>query len=484
MKRNEKSISVAGIKILQLFVVIAIMLTAGIGFSGKVASATSEDDCIVLEACGYEEEDKKYNVGEYEIVISYEEMNIYKEGDLLNTVPYFAWNLGWIIDNKLYYTDRLDIYYFDFYTETMHEFMTIEPVKALSYEDWEPNVTEIILYQKPYLYLKIEQNSLYDYSLIRIDLNKKTQENIIEEAETIIRNLGVYNNYMYCAYPTHDGGYYNGFARISLGEYAKEERIEDNTSEVFMYENKIYYLRKNGNMNSVLKYYDVTSGTKNTLKTWKNHNIGIKKIKNGIIYLYGLQTNQEMQYNIKTREVKNVKYVKPLKGIKVTHKTIYSNKKSTMKDVCKISWDKSFTGKIEISYGTSNYRTDHYYGNNTKRVKATKKKNYCYLNLTSGKKYYIVVRAYKGKEGSEIYSVDSKMFAFNSRAINSMNGSKQPSWNYIKRGKNLYYSCKENGKYYIYKRNTKTGKQKTILKSTKEIYLRIATNRYFYYSGT
>ena len=485
MKKSKKKTSTAGIRILQLLVVVVIMLMAGAGFGGREVNAASTDECIVVKGCGYEEDDKKYTIGKFEIVVSYEEMSIYKENDLVETFPYYAWDLAWIIDNKLYYSDRMNIYYYDFSAECMYDFMTIEPVETLYVDDWEPNISEIVLYNQPYLDLKIEQNGLYDYSLIRINLDTKEQETIIEDAPTIIETLGVYNNYMYCAYPTMDAGYYNGFARISLGENPEEEKIEENTtSKVLMYENKIYYLKKdgsNGRTNSVLQYYDVISETKKTLKTWKNHDMDIKEIKNGIIYLEGIQTNQQIQYNIKTGKVKNVKYMKPLKGVKVTHKIKFDKKKMTMTDVCKISWDKSYTGKIEIGYGTNSNTNKTTYGNKEKRIKATKKKNYCFLNLTSGKKYYIVLRAYKGKEYNEIYSVDSKVFTFGSRKITSYNCGKESKCNYIKKGKNIYYSCKENGKYYIYKKNTKTGKQKTILQTEAKIRLLNATSRYFYY---
>ena len=442
----------------------------------------SADECIILNRYNHKEEEETYHIGEYEIVVNYEAMSIdiYDDGDLIETMSQSSWDSGWIIGNRLYYSKDLDIFYYDFSTESTYDFMTME--EHGHYQEWEPYIEEILLYHNSYLYLKIDNGSLYDYSFIRINLKKKTQETIMEEAPTIMEPLGVYNGYMYCAYPTMDGGWYNGFARFSLGNYSQEEVIESSTSELFMYDKKIYYLEKDGrfnNTNSNLKYYDLASGIKTTLKTWKNHDMGIRKIKNGIIYLYGLQTNQEFQYNINSGTIKNVKYVAPLKGIKLSHKLIYSDNKRDIKDVCKITWDKSFEGNIEILYTTDPnivYASDW-----NKKIKATKGKNYCLLNLKGGKTYYISVRTYKGKGENKVYSVESKKFKFYTREITSL-VSKGYSWNYVKNGKNIYYSCKENGKYYIYKKDTKSGKQKTIMKMKKEIFLRNATNRYFYYT--
>ena len=429
-----------------------------------------EDECIILDRYHHTEEEETYNIQEYEIVVNHESMSIdiYDDGDVIETITDSYWDSGWIIGNKLYYSKGLDIFYYDVFTESTYDFMTIEPVKDSYDQQWEPHVTEIFLYHNSYLYLNIDNGSfLYDYSFIRINLKNKTQETILENAPTFMELLGVYNNYMYYAYPTMDGGYFNGFARFSLGSYSREEVIEKSTSEVFMYDNKIYYLEKDGiynNTNSSLKYYDLASGIKTTLKTWKNHDMGIRKIKNGIIYLYGLYTKQEFQYNIYFRTIKNVKYVAPLKGIKLSHKLIYRDNKRDIEDVCKITWDKSFEGNIEISYTTD---TNTVYGSDgNKQIKATKGKNYYLLNLKGGKNYYIKVRTYKGKGENKVYSVDSQRFKFSAREITTL-ASYGNGGTYAKVGRNICYSCKENGKYYIYKKDTKTGKQKVILQEKK-----------------
>lgn len=489
--KREKTIRTIGIKAAQVFVAMVIMVTAGIGLSGKVANAASQNGYIELKRYNDEGENASYEIGNHKIVMENEEGDeeicIYKEGELIEEIEFPAYDmvcLAWIIDDVLYYSKDLEIYCYDFYTESIREVMTIEPMSNMDCQEYEPCIEEIILYYQSWLYLRINNGCYQDESFIRINLENQKQE-IIMECSGPMDFLGVYNNYMYFSYSTMDAGWVHGFSRISLGEHAKEEVIQREwTSSVFMSGNKIYYLEKKGDFgdaDSILKCYDMDSEAKTTLKTWKNYDMEISEIKNGVIYLHSSPINQEFQYNISTGEVKNIKYIAPLKGIKVLHKLRYTNKKRDIEDVCKITWDKSFEGNIEISYGTTKAAND-----STEQItKATRKNNYYILDkkyLTSGKKYYIKIRTYKGKEENKIYSLYSKLFTFDSKDINSCDSSKGYNWNYIKNGKNIYYSCKENGNYYIYKRNTTTGKQNTIIKTKSNIRLHNATGRYFYYT--
>lgn len=476
-RKREKTIRTIGIKVAQVLIAMVIMITAGIGLSEKVVNAASENGCIVLEGYNDEGENASYKIENNEIVMEDEEICIYKDGDLIEEIEFtYGYNKAWIIDNTLYYCKELEIYFYDFYTESIKNFMTIEPVRTLDDQEYEPYIEEIFLYHQSWLYLEIDNGDPYEESFIRINLENQKQETIIEKTAGIMDFIGVYNNYLYFGH--NDSEDYLGFSRISLGEHAKEEVIQGGcTSRVFVHDNKIYYLEKN--TDSILKSYDMDSETKTTLKTWKNYDMEISEIKNGVIYLRSWPINQEFQYNISTGAVKNIKYIAPLKGIKVSHKLRYTDKKRNfIEDVCKITWDKSFEGNIEIYYDTEPGIV--YSSNWKKKIKATKKKNYCLLDFKDGKTYYIKVRTYKGTGENKVCSVESK-FKFSSRDINSWDLSKGYNCNYIKNGKNIYYSCKENGNYYIYKRNTTTGKQNTIIKTKSKIRLRNATGRYFYY---
>lgn len=485
MKIKEKAV-IGKMNIFKILALVIIMFMAGVGFGEKEVSANSIDECIVIEDYIYKEEN--YNIGEYEIVVTDEVMDIYKSGEWVKSLyKYDDWRTAWILDNKLYYSKNLDIYCYDFSTERVTNFMTVEEVREPLNPDGEPEISEIQLYHQSYLYVYINNGSCYDYSLIRINLATKTQETIIEEDSLPSRLLGVYNNYMYCAISGFEYSSASGpLFRISLGENPRVEIIEEAIAmEVIWYENKIFYIswasyNSYGEDNtSKLICYDVASETKETIEIWEHQSIGIRKIEDGILYMYKIETFQEIQYDIGTGKVK-IEYLEPLKGVKVTHKLIYDDKKkSGIKDVCNISWDKSFTGNIEISYR----KTNEEYTNRV-QIKASKNKNNYRLELKGNHEYLISLKAYKEKADLlMIYSEDSKVFTFRPKEITSKDYSGYiNNYNYVKRGNNLYYSYKQNGKYYLCKKNMKTGKEKKILRK-KGTWLQNATNRYLYYAN-
>lgn len=483
MDRKEKN-EIIKVKVVQILLAIAIVLMAGIVFSGNKVSATSQENCIVLEPYSSEGASQSYNVGSCEVVVEDGDLCINQKGAVLERVQQSSWDTGWIIEDTLYYSKDEEIYSYVFSKKKFQTIMSFEAAKTPNYQEYEPKIIKVLAYYQTYLYVEINNGSLYEDSVIRINLKSKTQQTIIENPSSTlyVEFLGIYNNYMYFAYPTMDPAWYHGFSRISLGDNPREEVIEDSTSEVFLYGDKIYYLDKQGNSGNIdctLKSYDLASGAKVALYNWKKQNLGIKKIENGSISLYDLQTNQEFQYNISTGSLVNTNYVEPLRDIKVSHHLVYKDKKATIKDVCKITWDKSFEGNIEIDYNTYS-NSDSYLSDWKKQIKATQGKNYCLLNLTGGRTYYIKIRTYKESGGNKVCSQESN-FKFSARKITSLDESKERGCNYIKVGKYVYYSCKENGKFYIYKSNTKTGKQKIIMRSKSKISLLNATNRYFYY---
>ena len=356
MERKEKKETIK-VKVVQILLAIAIVLMAGIVFSGNKVSATSQQNCIVLEPYSSEGASQSYSVESCEVVVEDGELCIHQKGVVLERVQQSSWDTGWIIEDTLYYSKDEEIYSYVFSKKKFQTIMSFEAAKTPNYQEYEPKIIKVLAYYQTYLYVEIDNGSLYEFSVIRINLKSKTQQTIIENPSSTlyVEFLGIYNNYMYFAYPTMDPAWYHGFSRISLGDNPQEEVIEDSTSEVFLYGDKIYYLDKQGNSGNIdctLKSYDLASGAKVALHNWKKQNLGIKKIENGIIYLYDLGTNQEYQYNISTGSLTNTNYVEPLKDIKVSHHLVYKDKKATIKDVCKITWDKSFEGNIEIDYNT------------------------------------------------------------------------------------------------------------------------------------
>lgn len=196
-RKREKTIRTIGIKVAQVLVAMVIMVTAGIGLSGTVANAVSQNGCIVLERYNDEGEDASYEIGNNEIVMEDEEICIYKDGELIEEIEFTYYDCKvWIIDDVLYYSKNLEVYSYDFHTESIKEIMTIEPVGNLEDDqEWE-HIGEVFLYHQSWLYLSIYNDFDLAEKFIRINLDNKMQETIIEYG--FYREfIGVYNNYLY-----------------------------------------------------------------------------------------------------------------------------------------------------------------------------------------------------------------------------------------------------------------------------------------------
>ena len=196
-------------------------------------------------------------------------------------------------------------------------------------------------------------------------------------------------------------------------------------------------------------------------------------IKDGKAYFKELKKVKTQLKELKYKTYK-IPTIKPVTGIKVNHKlnyTIdnnYGYKTEWVNDFCKITWDKSVAGNVQITYATDKYFSDK----KTKTVKASEKKNYCVLkDLYGGTTYYIKLRTYVGDKCA--YSKYSKVHKITMKNY-------QPGVD--KEGNTLYYTYKKKEKYYICQKDLTTNDETKIISSDNWLRLQCIEGIYMYYT--